>query len=487
MRKFIAAACLLAALPASALPRAECELDPIQNRIPSSHGDAAMAPAMDGLQKLYRAKAPKAAAPSRWIHGSDAVGAGVLTYEIADMAPMTRAFLPTENSPYDHHFKGDMMKTPHMVRIGSVDGRPAWIAINKRPDSPLPPRLLAFLDLALSAEGQAVIAATPGFAPLGADERAAERKRLDAYVAPLDAALPTYRPVPGLSGTISSVGSDGMRSLMDKWQCRFSVLQPGVRKGDRWDHPGTLNGFHALLVGEADMAPMGRELWPSELAQWRAGSGSSAAPIEIAVARGGFNTPQRTTAQAIFVHPSNPIGHLSIEQLAAILGESPTITRWGQLGLTGEWADRPIKVLTPPHVAPNAMSMQMMLLKGKGWNAAAVPAPYAETARALQADPAAIGFGGLEEGAPDLKALAVADADGNIVPLDAPNAATGRYPFTRFMYIRLAPGKVSPQAAAFLRYILSREGQEWVRYSGYHPLTAAEAKAELAKLAGAAK
>ena len=72
--------------------------------------------------------------------------------------------------------------------------------------------------------------------------------------------------------------------------------------------------------------------------------------------------------------------------------------------------------------------------------------------------------------------------DGAVIPLTAENAASGRYPLTRLMYIRLAPGKPSAQVSAFLRYILSREGQERVRSSGYFPLTAAEARRELAKL-----
>lgn len=482
--RILASIAFVLTAPALAAPQAECAADWLANRTPSSQGDAAMAPAMDALLALYRTRYPDVAAPLRWTHRTDAMGAGTLMFELADMAPMTRAFIPTEVSPYDHQFRGDMMKTPLMVRVGTIEGRPAWIALSRRPDSPLPGRVRTFVELALSNEGQAAIARLPGFVALDPAALEAERAKTGGFVVPLDPALRTYRPIKGLSGPIRSVGSDGMKALMDGWQCRFEALQPGVRKGGRWEHFGTLNGFHALLVGEADIAPMGREIWPAELAQWRATFAGNAAPVEIAVARGGFNTPQRTTSQAIFVHPSNPLREIRMDQLAAILGESPTITRWGQLGLTGEWADKPIRLRMPPRVAPNAMSMQIMVLGGKPWNAAAIEAPYAETAKALLADPEAIGFGGLEEGAPGLRALAVAGADGVAVPLDAINAATGRYPLTRRMYIRLAPGRPQPQVVAFLRYILSREGQERVRYSGYFPLTAAEAEAELAKLDG---
>lgn len=481
MRRF--ALVLLAsvtAFPAIAAPPAECAADATADRAPSSQGDSAMAPAMDALLTLWRQKHPSSAAPGRWSHKTDSAAAGTLMFELADMAPITRPFFATELAPYDHQFRGDMMKTPVMLKIATLNGQPVWIAVNRRPDSPLPGRVRAFLELALSAEGQAAIARVPGFAAI--PDAAAQLAPLDAYVAPLDSALPTYRPVAKLSGSIRSDGSDGMKALMDSWQCRFSVMQPSTSKGERWEHLGTLNGFHALLVGEADIAPMGREIWPQELVQWRSAFGANSTPVAIAVARGGFNTPQRTTAQAIFVHPSNPLASLSMKQLAAIFGANPTITRWGQLGLTGEWADKPIRVLTPPKITPNAMSMQMMVLNGGAWNAASIEAPYAETAKALVADPTAIGFGGLEEGAPGLRALAVAGDDGVPVPMTAENAANGRYPLTRLMFIRLAPGPISPTVKAFLRFILSRDGQERVRYSGYYPLTAKQAAAELAKL-----
>jgi len=472
----------MAGVPAFAAPPV-CALDATVDRLPSSLGDPAMKPLMDVLRPLYMAEHPGAAMPARWDFPAEASAIGALMFELADLAPVSRPFTPAEIAPYEHQYHGDMIKEPLAVRIGSIGGRPAILAANRRPDSPLPERIRDFLLLALSPRGQAALGSVPGFAPLDARAATAEKASITSFVAPLDPALPAYRPQPGLAGSIRSIGSDGMKDLMDGWECRFRALQPRMGKGEWWEHLGTLNGYTALLVGQADIAPMGRELWPQELSDWQSVFGPRTAPIEIMVARGGFNTPQRTTAQAIFVNPANPLKAISITQLAAIFGENPTITRWGQLGLGGVWANRPIHVRMPPHVAPNAMSMQIMALKGRGWNAAAVEAPIAPTAQAILDDPAAIGFGGLEEGAPGLKVLAVAPEDGQpAIPLNAETASSGRYPLTRGMYIRLANGPIPPQVAAFLRFILSRDGQERVRYSGYFPLTAAEASRELAKL-----
>ena len=239
------------------------------------------------------------------------------------------------------------------------------------------------------------------------------------------------------------------------------------------------------MAGETDLAPMGRELWPDEAASF-AQLNAGREPFEIRVARGGFDTQQRTTAQAVFVNAVNPIERLTLQQLAAIFGQSPTITRWGQLGLTGEWADRPITLDVPPLVTPNAMSMQIMALKGGAWSNTVHEASVVDTAKAIAADTGAMGFGGFEDGGPGVKPVPIArDADSPAINGTHETASNGRYPLTRYMYVRLRrnPGEPVPAAIKeFLRYVLSRQGQEPILYSGYYPLTAQEVKEELAKL-----
>ncbi|MES2259519.1 MAG: substrate-binding domain-containing protein [Pseudomonadota bacterium] len=489
MRRPAVALCVAALLASRAWAQAEAALPAYQAQRQlgaaiSSIGDAGMAPLMDAWLSALQQRQP-GLRRGRWEHRSDAAGAGALMFELADMAPLTRAFAPAETAPYAHQFAGDMMKSPLLVRVAGSAAHPAYIGVNKRPGSPLPVQVAAFLEFALSREGQQIVAAQGQFEPLPAADAEAERARLQAYLATLDPALPHYRRGASVGGAIRSVGSDGMKTLMGRWMRDFEGLQPGVRKGEAWEHLGTLNGFHALLAGETDLAPMGRELWPEERAVYAAVR-HQAAPLEIRVARGGFNTPQRTTAQAIFVHPSNPIGRITLQQLAAALGSGQPLTHWGQLGLQGEWADRPLTVYMPPPAAPNAMSMQLMVLRGGAWRGDVHAGSIAETAAAIAADPGAIGFGGLEEGSPSLKTLAVAaQADGPYYEANYDNASSGRYPLTRYMYIRLnrQPGKpLPPQVREFLRYILSREGQEPILYSGYYPLSAEEARQELAKL-----
>ncbi|WP_347259926.1 substrate-binding domain-containing protein [Rudaea sp.] len=460
-------------------------IDAAENVTVSSIGASEMGPLMDAwMQALHQAH-PEISRGAKWQHAGNDAAIGALMFEQADVAPVTRSFEKEEIAPYVHQFAGDMMKAPVSVRVALRDGKPVFLAFNKRPDTPPAPAVSAFVRFALGAQGQKIVAQTAGFQPLAADEIQQELPKIAGYVARLDPALPVYAANTKVQGDIRSVGSDGMKSLMERWMRDFRALQPGVRKGDPWEHLGTLNGFGALMVGMTDLAPMGRELWPDEDAAFSKLHGGEKL-FEIRVARGGFNTPQRTTAQAIFVNDKNPLRQITLAQLAAVFGKNPTITRWGQLGLGGEWADRIILLDVPPLVAPNSMSMQFMVLHGGAWSDGAHQAPYADTAKAIAAEPAALGFGGLEEGGPGLRAVAVArDANSPAIAIDADSASSGRYPLTRYMYIRLrrAPGQPLPAPIReFLRYVLSRQGQEPIPYSGYFPLNAGEVKEELAKL-----
>src|SRR5260221_3937102 len=290
----------------------------------SSVGDGAMKGLMDAWLAAFRARQP-AVKPGRGRRAPSAAGAGALMSEPADTAPLAGGAQPAETAPYAHQFAGDMMKTPLMARVATLDGRPAYIALNKRPGSPLPVKTREFLAFALSRDGQEIVARDARFSPLTAAEASTEREKIGGYLADLDPALPSYRAQPRVSGAIRSVGSDGMKTLMDRWMRDFDRVQPGVVPGSRWEHLGTLNGFHALIANETDLAPMGRELWPAEVAVYEATQHVNA-PLEIRVARGGFNTPQRTTAHAIFVNQSNALALISLAQLAAVLGDRPSIT-----------------------------------------------------------------------------------------------------------------------------------------------------------------
>lgn len=457
----------------------------------SSVGDDTIEPLMDAWLAAFQKHQPGITRGARWSHPGSAAALGALMLEVTDVAPLARDPWPTELAPYAHQFKGDMMKEPVLIRVATGPATPGlYLAVNRRPGAPLPQKTKEFLAFVLSREGQQIVTHHPRFFALSAADAAQERAKLSGYLAPLDPAIQAYRVTTRVSGPIANVGSDGMESLMEKWMRAFTQLQPGVHRGARWSHQGTLNGYQALLAGETDLAPMGRELWPEEQRVYQQMRGQPA-PLEIRVARGGFNTPQRTTAQAIFVHASNPLAGLTVAQIDAIFGRElrqglpAAITTWSQLGLTGEWATRPITVYAPLRITPNAMSVQIAVLKGGAWSPAVRESSVAEVATAVARDPGAIGFGGFEDG-PGIRCVPLAaNPGGEFIAGSAADVASGRYPLTRYMYIRLnrEPGRpLPPQVRGFLRFILSREGQEFIPTSAYFPLRADEVAEELAKL-----
>jgi hypothetical protein len=172
---------------------------------------------------------------------------------------------------------------------------------------------------------------------------------------------------------------------------------------------------HAKLArssGQRQIAFFARIVRLATLAAWSC----SALIGGQVLAAGDSGSPTRHTAGAInsvdddtviFVHPDNPITGISVPQLKAIMGPNPTITKWGQLGLTGDWAGRPIWVYIPNRDAPNSMSMQMKVLGGQPFGIQVHEGTVAETAAALARDNGAIGFGGRENGAPRLKTIPV--------------------------------------------------------------------------------
>jgi ABC-type phosphate transport system substrate-binding protein len=185
--------------------------------------------------------------------------------------------------------------------------RPLYLAVNKRPDSPLPENVREFLRFVLSREGQEIVARYAHFFPLNAELASRERTALNGWLPPLDAALPTYvKSSQPVRGAIRSVGSDGMASLMNGWMRAFREVQPEVHPGARWEHPGTINGFNALVASETDLAPMGRELWPVEKLVHNITRGKNTL-LEIRVARGGHATNGRTETIALVVNATNPL------------------------------------------------------------------------------------------------------------------------------------------------------------------------------------
>ncbi|HEY1392883.1 MAG TPA: substrate-binding domain-containing protein, partial [Methylibium sp.] len=166
-----------------------------------------------------------------------------------------------------------------------------------------------------------------------------------------------------LSGTLRIGGSDQMNSLLAHWEQGFAKLHPNVHFA-HWLH-GSGTGMYGLEMRTTDIALMGRPVNPYE--RYGIYERAWVYPLEIEVATGAVSQPHKSAAYAIFVNKSNPLARLTMQQLDGIFGAergggwkaltwdegaahtpAQNIRTWGQLGLTGDWANKPIHTYGPP-------------------------------------------------------------------------------------------------------------------------------------------
>ncbi len=337
----------------------------------------------------------------------------------------------------------------------------------------------------------ALAAAAPG------DDRTSHHPaRQPRDLLPWEQELPSYQPVPGLNGLLHSVGADTMDEIVFDWIRAFRRLHPGL--GMTMEARASLTAAPALTSGLADVAPVARELLPSEMAAFEQKFGYK--PLAIRVAGGSYATQGRTHALAVIVHKDNPLARISLAQLDAIYsttrkrGHPEALITWGQLGLTGEWADRPITAygLRRPNGIVNFFQAKVMLggefranineRMGTGYIEA-----FDAVMQSVAADPAGIAYARFDPAQPAVKALAVsAEPGGPFVAGTFENVRNQSYPLARtvHVYVNRAPGRpLDPRVREFLRFALSREGQRIVAGDGdFLPLPPRLIREELAKL-----
>ena len=305
--------------------------------------------------------------------------------------------------------------------------------------------------------------------------------------------LPAYVPPPALSGHLTCAGGDTMQKLMEAWARRFEQLNPKTHIDVSPDSKLSADGFHAFLNSRIDCVTFVREPFPSELKAFQDKFGH--APLLVAVAGGSYATKGGTHAIAIYVNAANPLARLDLIQLDAIFSETRNrggaeITRWGQLGLTGRWKDRPIHTYgmllrrntgDPPGIV-NYLERRMLLggmFRDDLQQQVDKPGETALQAivNRVAADPDGIGYSGFGYAGPGVKSLALAEtAAGPYYAGTAVEIARRNYPLSRSIYLMFdsAPEKGTPPVAReLIRFVTSHEGQQIVAADpeGFLPLT----------------
>ncbi|WP_348673558.1 phosphate ABC transporter substrate-binding protein PstS family protein [uncultured Abyssibacter sp.] len=303
---------------------------------------------------------------------------------------------------------------------------------------------------------------------------------LSASASGVDEALPTYEKAQGVSGNLSSVGSDTLANLMTLWTEEFKRVYPNVNI--QVQAAGSSTAPPALTEGTSNLGPMSRRMKDGEIEAFERKFGYKPTPVGVAI-----------DALAVFVNKDNPIEGMSLEQVDAVFsstlkcGAQESITRWGQLGLSGAWSNRPIQLYGRNSVSGTyGYFKKVALCKGDYLNNVNEQPGSASVVQSVATGLNAIGYSGVGYKTSGVRALPLSKDTGDaFVEPTSDNAISGKYPLARvlYVYVNKHPNKpMSPLEAEFLTMVLSKVGQEVVVKDGYIPLPAAQAAKELAKV-----
>jgi phosphate transport system substrate-binding protein len=296
----------------------------------------------------------------------------------------------------------------------------------------------------------------------------------------VDPGLPPYKATSGVSGNISSVGSDSLNNLMTFWAEQFAKYYPNAKV--QIEGKGSSTAPPALIGGTAQLGPMSREMKGTEIDQFEKKYGYKPVGLRTSV-----------DALAVFVNKDNPIKCLSLAQVDAAFSKSrrrgakDDAVTWGQLGLTGEWAAKPVSLYGRNSASGTYGFFKEHTLKNGDFKDSVKEQPgSASVVQGVTVDRFAMGYSGIGYATAGVRAVPLTEKDGGkCIEATADNAYSGAYPLARFLfvYVNKAPGKpLDPLVREFARLMLSREGQEAVVKDGYFPLPAPVAKEELNKV-----
>ncbi|OGL08434.1 MAG: phosphate-binding protein [Candidatus Rokubacteria bacterium RIFCSPLOWO2_02_FULL_73_56] len=296
----------------------------------------------------------------------------------------------------------------------------------------------------------------------------------------VDAGLQAYKATAGVSGNISSVGSDTLNNLMTLWAESFNKFYPNAKI--QIEGKGSSTAPPALIAGTAQLGPMSRSMKGTEVDKFEKKFGYKPTPIRTSV-----------DALAVFVNKDNPVKCMTLAQVDAVFSKSrrqgarADVTTWGQLGLTGAWASKPISLYGRNSASGTYGFFKEHVLKNGDYKDAVKEQPgSAAVVQGVTVDRGAVGYSGIGYATAGVRAVPIAEKQGGTcVEATADNAYSGDYALARFLfvYVNRAPGKpLDPLTREFMKLVLSKDGQEVVVKDGYFPIPASVAKEELAKI-----
>lgn len=295
----------------------------------------------------------------------------------------------------------------------------------------------------------------------------------------VDPDLPAYKKSGRVSGSIKSIGSDTMNNEMALWAEGFRGFHHSVKV--EIEGKGSSTAPPALIAGTSNFGPMSRAMKAKEIDAFEKKFGYK--PVQL-----------RTSIDmlAVYVHKDNPIKGLTLQQVDAIFsktrkgGYGKDIVTWGDLGLTGEWKNRPINMYGRNSASGTYGYFKKHALFAGDYKDNVNEQPGSSSVvQSIASDKYGIGYSGIGYMTSDVRAVPLSTDTGRhpvMIPATPENAYTGDYPLARFLYLSVnyKPGsKLDDLRAEFVRFVFSRQGQEVVVKDGYFPVPATVAREEL--------
>lgn len=282
----------------------------------------------------------------------------------------------------------------------------------------------------------------------------------------VDSSIQPYKTASGVSGNLNSIGSDTLNNLMTLWAEGFKKAYPNVNI--QVEGKGSSTAPPALIEGTAQLGPMSRPMKSAEIDAFERKYGYK--PTEI---------PVCIDALAVFVNKDNPVKGLTMKQVDGIFSSSrksgsQDITTWGQVGLEGDWAQKNISLYGRNSASGTyGFFKDEALLKGDYKVTVKEQPGSSAVVQGIASDLGAIGYSGIGYKTSDVHTVALGEDEDELIEPSYENCVNGEYPLARFLYVYVnkKPGTaLDPLTSEFLKFVLSKEGQEVVVKDGYFPL-----------------
>lgn len=295
----------------------------------------------------------------------------------------------------------------------------------------------------------------------------------------VDEKLPTYEKISGISGNLNSIGSDTLNNLMTLWAEGFKKIYPNVNV--QIEGKGSSTAPPALIEATAQLGPMSRAMKNREVDAFEKKFGYKPTPVRTSL-----------DSLAVFVNKDNPIEGLNIAQVDAIFSKNrkcgvvTDATTWGDLGLTGNWTSAPISLYGRNSASGTyGFFKKKALCKGDYKDTVKEQPGSASVVQGVSEDANGAGYSGIGYTTSGVRPVPLAQSDTDYVEPNYDNVASGKYPLARFLYVyvnKVPNSALDPLTKEFLKFVLSKEGQEIVVKDGYYPMSATLVEADRSAL-----